>query len=227
MRNGYEERSKDEAPPTALGDTHACRAPPRGPRLAREALLGGSQGLDRLNSTKIAKSGQIRAQPQKGNMKTERPRAGPERPHHPPHRPPRGPMDAPRWAKAPHDQPTCPSPPAPACYAHAPVLTGEKILMGGFHPETNYKTGGACIWPKPALRGRPRPPGRPLAPPRASWVVWWRARRCAWPGVASRYRPREKLPKNTYLENPIHVLTWPSYTAYSSVYTQLYGFSSL
>ena len=121
-RNGYEERSKDEAPPTALDDTHACRAPPRCPRLAREAPLGGSQGLDRLNSTKIAESGQIRALPKKGNIKTERPRVGPERPHHPPHRPPRGPMDAPRWAKAPHDQPTCPSPPATACYAHAPVL---------------------------------------------------------------------------------------------------------
>jgi hypothetical protein len=61
LRIGYEERSKDEAPPTALADTHACRAPPRCPRLARGALLGGSQGLDRLNSTKIAESGQIRA----------------------------------------------------------------------------------------------------------------------------------------------------------------------
>ena len=111
--------------------------------MAREALLGGSQGLDRLNSTKIAESGQIRARPQKGNIKTERPRAGPERPHHPPHRPPRGPMDAPRWAKAPHDQPTCPSPPAPACYAHALALTGEKNLMDGVHAETKHKTGGA------------------------------------------------------------------------------------
>ena len=166
--------------------------------MAREALLGGSQGLDRLNSTKIAESGQIRARPQKGNIKTERPRAGPERPHHPPHRPPRGPMDAPRWAKAPYDQPTCPSPPAPACYAHAPVPVGEKILMGGFHAERKRKSGGAYIWPKPALRGRPRPPGRPLASPQASWVVWWRVRRRAWPGAASRYRPREKVPKNTY-----------------------------
>jgi hypothetical protein len=118
-------------------------------------------------------------------------------------------MDAPRWANAPHDQPTCPSPPAPACYAHAPVLTGEKVLMGGFHAGTKRTSGGACIWPKPALRGRPRPPGRPLAPPRASWVVWWRARRRAWPGSASRYRPREKVPKNTCLEGPI--LTLPSY----------------
>ena len=186
MRNGYEERSKDEAPPTALDDAHACRAPPQGPRLAREALLGGSQGLDRLNSTKIAESGQIRARPQKGNVNTERPRAGPERPHHPPHHPPRGPMDAPRWAKAPYDQPTCPSPPAPACYAHAPVPVGEKILMDGVHAERKRKSGGAYIWPKPALRGRPRPPGRPLAPPRASWVAWWRARRRAWPGAATR-----------------------------------------
>jgi hypothetical protein len=32
-------------------------------------------------------------------------------------------------------------------------------------------------------------------------------RRCAWPGAASRYRPREKVPKNTFLEKPI--LTWP------------------
>jgi hypothetical protein len=135
--------------------------------------------------------------------------AGPERPHHPPHRPPRGPMDAPRWAKAPHDQPTCPSPPAPACYAHAPFLTGEKVLMGGFHAERKHKTGGPCIRAKPALRGRPRPPGWPLASPQASWVVWWRVRRRAWPGAASRYRPREKVPKNTYLEGPI--LTLPSY----------------
>ena len=177
--------------------------------MAREAPLGGSQGLGRLNSTKIAESGQIRARPQKGNIKTERPRAGPERPHHPPHRPPRGPMDAPRWAKAPHDQPTCPSPPAPACYAHAPILAREKNLMGGFHAERKHKTGGAYIWPKPALRGRLRPPGRPLASPQASWEVWWRVRRRAWPGAASRYRPREKVPKNTFLENPI--LTWPSY----------------
>jgi hypothetical protein len=175
----------------ALGDTHACHVPPRGPRLAREALLAGSQGLDRLNQTKIAESGQIRAQPQKGNMKTERPRAGPERPHHPPHHPPRGPMDAPRWAKAPHDQPTCPIPPAPACYAHAPVLTGKKILMGGSQAKRKHEVGKAYAWPKPALRGRPRPPGRPLAPPRASWVVWWRARRRAWLGAASRYRPRD------------------------------------
>jgi len=27
-----------------------------------------------------------------------------------------------------------------------------------------------------------------------------RARRRAWPGMASRYRPREKVPKNTYLQ---------------------------
>jgi hypothetical protein len=60
MRKDYEERSKDEAPPTVLGDTHACRAPPRGPRLAREALLEGSRGPTRLNSTKIAESGQNR-----------------------------------------------------------------------------------------------------------------------------------------------------------------------
>jgi hypothetical protein len=173
LRNGYEERSKDEAPPKALDDTHACRAPPRGPRLAREALLGGSQGLDRLNSTKIAESGQIRAWPQKRNIKNERPRAGPERPHHPPHHPPRGPMDAPRWAKAPHDQPTCPSPPAPACYAHAPVLTGEKNLMGGVHAETKHKTGGAYIWPKPALRGRPRPPRTRAAFGTPSSIVGW------------------------------------------------------
>jgi hypothetical protein len=171
LGNGYEERPKDEAPPTALGDTHACRAPPRGPRLAREALLAGSQGLDRLNSTKIAESGQIRARPQKGNMKTERPRAGPDRPHYPYHHPPWGHMDAPRWAKAPHDQPTCPSPPAPVCYAHAHALTGEKNLKGGFHAERNHEVRKAYAGPKPAVRGRPRPPGRPLAPPRASWVV--------------------------------------------------------
>jgi len=82
--------------------------------------------------------------------------------------------------------------------------------MGGFQAETKHEVGKAYAWPKPALRGRPRPPGRPLAPPRASWEVWWRARRRAWPGVASRYRPREKVPKNTFLEKPI--LTWPSYS---------------
>jgi hypothetical protein len=157
LSDGYEERSKDEAPPTALGDTHACRAPPRGPRLAREALLVGSQGLHGLNSTIIAESSQIRARPQKGNiMKTERPRAGPERPHHPPHRPPRGPMDAHRWAKAPHDQPTCPSPLAPACHPHTPILTGEKNVMGGFHAERKHEVGqayGLCM----AKTGRARP----------------------------------------------------------------------
>jgi hypothetical protein len=176
LKNGYEERSKDEIPATALGDTHACRVciPPRGPRRARKALLGGSQGLDRQNPTKIAESCPIRAWPQKRNMKTEPPRAGHERPHHPPHRPPRGPMDARRWAKAPHDQPTCPSPPAraPTCYAHALVLAREKVLMGEFQAERKHEVGGAYIWPKLALRGRPRPRGRPLAPPRASWVVW-------------------------------------------------------
>jgi hypothetical protein len=129
-----------------------------------------------------------------------------------------------RWqlSKAPHDQPTCPSPPAPACYAHALALTGEKVLMGGFHAERKYKTGGPCIWVKLALRGRPRPPGRPLASPQASWVVWWRVRRRAWrPGAASRYRPREKVPKNTYLEGPI--LTLPSYrTAYAFSYIYYY-----
>jgi hypothetical protein len=31
----------------------------------------------------------------------------------------------------------------------------------------------------------------------------------AWPSAASRYRPREKVPKNTYLQNPR--LTLPSY----------------
>ena len=37
------------------------------------------------------------------------------------------------------------------------------------------------------------------------------ARAYAWPrlGARPRYRPREKVPKNTYLENPI--LTLPSY----------------
>jgi hypothetical protein len=84
-------------------------------------------------------------------------------------------------------------------------------LVGGSHAETKRKSGGAYIRPKPALRGRPRPPGWPLAPPRASWVVWWCARRRAWPGAASRYRPREKVPKNTFLEGPI--LTLPSYQA--------------
>jgi hypothetical protein len=98
-------------------------------------------------------------------------------------------------------------------HVHASVLMGEKVLMGGFHAERKHEVGGPYAWPKPALRGRPRPPGRPLAPPRASWVVWWRARRRAWPGVASRYRPREKAPKNTYLENPI--LTLPSYMSAS------------
>ena len=94
-------------------------------------------------------------------------------------------------------------------YAHAPV--GGKVLMGEFQAERKHEVGGAYAWPKPALRGRPRPPGRPLAPPRASWEVWWRARRRAWPGAASRYRPREKVPKNTYLEKPI--LTSPSYSS--------------
>ena len=79
----------------------------------------------------------------------------------------------------------------------------EKILMGGSHAKRKHEVGGAYAWPKPALRGRLRPPGQLLAPPRASWKVWWRARRCAWSGVASRYRPREKVPKNTYLEKPI------------------------
>jgi hypothetical protein len=82
--------------------------------------------------------------------------------------------------------------------------------MGGFQAKRKHEVGKAYIWPKPALRGRPRPPGRPLASPQASWVVWWRVRRRAWPGAASRYRPREKVPKNTFLENPI--LTWPSYS---------------
>jgi hypothetical protein len=59
------------------------------------------------------------------------------------------------------------------------------------------------------LQGRPRPPARPLAPPRTSWVVWRRARRRAWPGAASRYRPREKVPKNTYLEEKNQYSLYP------------------
>jgi hypothetical protein len=66
--------------------------------------------------------------------------------------------------------------------------------MGGFHAERKRKTGGAYIWPKPALRGRPRPPGlwHPLE--HRGWYggarVGARGR-----GAASRYRPREKVPK--------------------------------
>jgi hypothetical protein len=52
---------------------------------------------------------------------------------------------------------------------------------------------------------------RPLVPPRAWGVVGWRALWGARPGAASRYRPREKVPKNTYLEKPR--LTLPSYTS--------------
>jgi hypothetical protein len=175
--------------------------------LAREALLGGSQGLDRLNSTKIAESGQIRARPQKGNIKTERPRAGPERPHHPPHRPPRGPMDAPRWAKAPHDQPTCPSPPAPACYAHALVLKGEKNLMGGFHAETKNLMGGFHAETKRKSGGPIYGRNRPCAADRGHQGGLWHplkhrgryggarvgARGRAWPRAIDRARKCRKI----------------------------------
>ena len=94
LRSGFEERSKDEASPTALAGTHACRAPPQHPtcRLACEALLGGSQGqgLDRLNSTKIVESSQIRAWPQKGKRKYGAPSRGPRTAASPTPPPPTG-----------------------------------------------------------------------------------------------------------------------------------------